>query len=301
MSTSRDRDDTSGTQPLRTCRAADGVRLAYLCRPGPEGNTPVALLHGLASNHSRWLELLDDCPALAERTVLCPDLRGHGASERHGRLGHDRWTQDLLDVLDHEGIQRAVIGGHCLGANLALHFAAQHPERCAALFLIEPMPPEAIQGRLGQLASVSWLLRPLISLLRGLNRMGLKRRQFRHVDLRALDQQARERMRTEGAEAVASSHGAPLKDLHTMPVASYLASLLSVVSPLPDPQQIGAPTLALLASGTHMTDLIQVHQYLDALPNQRTIEVDAVHWIPTERPDALAQALAEFLSSHQPA
>jgi esterase len=123
-----------------------GGHVAYGIRGSEGREAAVILLHGLASNRTRWSELLRNCPALQERRTIRLDLCGHGLSERRVPVGHGVWCDDIRRVLDAEGIVSAILVGHCLGANLGLHFAQRHPERTAGLVLVEPMFSEALQG-----------------------------------------------------------------------------------------------------------------------------------------------------------
>ena len=138
----------------------------------------LVLLHGVASNATRWAEFVEHA-RLERWKILRPDLRGNGtAALPRTRLGMDVWCDDLVAMLDRERCERAVIGGHCLGANIALQFAAHHASRVRALVLIEPMPPQALAG------SAAWLpyLRPVLLALygasRALNACGIYRRRL---------------------------------------------------------------------------------------------------------------------------
>ena len=56
---------------------ADGVALHV--DTGGSG-TPVVLLHGFPQTHLMWRHVAVDLAA--EHTVICPDLRGYGASDK---------------------------------------------------------------------------------------------------------------------------------------------------------------------------------------------------------------------------
>jgi pimeloyl-ACP methyl ester carboxylesterase len=116
------------------------------------------MLHGLASNGTRWREFAELASEQRDWQILCPDLRGHGLSMCRGRIDSRQWIDDLLALLDQVGCNRAVLGGHCLGANLALRFALHHPDRVRGLVLVEPMLPAALHGPLRYLRPVRWLL-----------------------------------------------------------------------------------------------------------------------------------------------
>jgi lipase len=70
--------------------------------------------------------------------TLAPDLRGRGQSAGlPGPYGFAPHLADLLAVLDHLGVQRAVLAGHSMGAYLAARLAAEHPERAAGVVLVD--------------------------------------------------------------------------------------------------------------------------------------------------------------------
>ena len=128
------------TPVMRSLRAPDGTLLAYrVCAPRhPRG--ALLLLNGLTSNHTRWSEFAAGTALRDDWALLCTDLRGQGASVFRGTIGMSQWCADLAALLDAESFPKAVLVGHCLGANLTLAFATRHPERTAGLVLIEPMP-----------------------------------------------------------------------------------------------------------------------------------------------------------------
>jgi pimeloyl-ACP methyl ester carboxylesterase len=132
--------------------APDGARIAYCAWRPHAARGALVLLHGVASNATRWSEFVAGTGLRADWALLRMDLRGQGRSPWHGRIGMADWCGDLAAMLDAEGFGRAIVGGHCLGANIALEFACRHPERTAGLVLIEPMPRQALTGTMRQLA-----------------------------------------------------------------------------------------------------------------------------------------------------
>jgi 3-oxoadipate enol-lactonase len=75
---------------------------------------------------------------LPEAEVLTYDCRGHGRSDRRaGRYTAELFAQDLAELLDHVGWQRAAIAGCSMGGCVALAFAGRHPGRADALGLVD--------------------------------------------------------------------------------------------------------------------------------------------------------------------
>ena len=106
---------------------------------------PIAFCHGFLMDS----EMFDpQAQAFADRyRVITWDQRGHGRTE--GSVGPwSYWdsADDLAGLLDHLGVDRAVIGGMSQGGFVALRFALSYPQRTAGLVLIDtqagPEDPE---------------------------------------------------------------------------------------------------------------------------------------------------------------
>ena len=132
--------------------------IAYTIHGRPTARAPVLLTHGFGASQAMWAPNLDALGA--DRQVLTWDLPGHGASMLgSGELSHERCIADMLELLDVLGAPRAVVGGMSLGGFLSLLFCARHPERVAALLLVDTGPGfrddaarEAWNGWVGGLA-----------------------------------------------------------------------------------------------------------------------------------------------------
>jgi pimeloyl-ACP methyl ester carboxylesterase len=116
--------------------ALKGISLAVAEWPGPARGAAVVCIHGLTANHTCWASIADVLsPA---HRLIAYDLRGRGESDKPETgysLAHH--GDDLLGLLDHFGLKKAVLLGHSLGAGIALRFAALHPERVAKLILVD--------------------------------------------------------------------------------------------------------------------------------------------------------------------
>ncbi|MEX0973504.1 MAG: alpha/beta hydrolase [Solirubrobacterales bacterium] len=126
-----------------------------------EGERPIVLVHGLLMNR-RMFERLG--PALARRgnRVICVDLLGHGRSDQPDDLrlySMPLFAAQIVALLDHLGLERAVVGGTSLGANVALELAVRHPDRVEGLFIEMPVLDNA-------LAAVAAIFAPVLLGLR---------------------------------------------------------------------------------------------------------------------------------------
>ncbi|MYW70065.1 alpha/beta fold hydrolase [Streptomyces sp. SID8379] len=115
---------------------------------GAGDGVPVVLVHGHPFNRTLWSPQADALAAAGYR-VLVPDLRGYGESEvTEGRVLLSRFADDVLALLDHVGVERAVVGGVSMGGQIAMEFHLRHPGRTAALVLSDTSAPaETEEGK----------------------------------------------------------------------------------------------------------------------------------------------------------
>ena len=277
---------------MRTLKAADGALLSYCVSSPSAPRGTLLLLHGLASNHTRWSEFVRDTALRGDWALLRPDLRGQGASIFRGRIDMDDWCADLATLLDTASFPKVVLVGHCLGANLALAFAARHPERTAGLVLIEPMPPETLTGTMRYVRKLRALVQLAVPLVRVLNALGVHRRTLASIDLEQLDRDTRAALASgPQGEAQLAKYASPLADLRTTATGAYLQSLLAVTATLPALDQIAVPVLALLSEHSTFTEPAITRSILGRIPDCEIAQLPACHWIPTEQPDAMRAAI----------
>ncbi|MFG2011391.1 alpha/beta fold hydrolase [Micromonospora sp. NPDC048868] len=105
---------------------------------------PVVLLHGHPRTHATWHRV---APLLArEHTVICPDLRGYGASSKppsdpgHTTYAKRAMARDVVGLLDALGHDRAAVIGHDRGCYVATRTALDHPERVSRLGVLDGVP-----------------------------------------------------------------------------------------------------------------------------------------------------------------
>jgi pimeloyl-ACP methyl ester carboxylesterase len=79
--------------------------------------------------------------------VITLDPLGHGASSRprdQWRYSMSAFAEQTVALLDHLGIDRAVVGGTSLGANITLEVALQAPDRLSGMVIEMPVLDNAI-------------------------------------------------------------------------------------------------------------------------------------------------------------
>jgi pimeloyl-ACP methyl ester carboxylesterase len=124
----------------------EGQRLAY--SEFGEGQRIVVLVHGLLLSQRMQKPLARALAARGNR-VITLDVLGHGHSERPRdmwRYSMTAFGEQVIGLLDHLGIDQAVVAGTSLGANVALELAVRHPERVEGLFIEMPVLDNALAG-----------------------------------------------------------------------------------------------------------------------------------------------------------
>ncbi|WP_345150360.1 alpha/beta fold hydrolase [Nonomuraea rubra] len=132
---------------------AGGIRLHYT----RAGSGPlVVLLHGWPQTGLCWEPVLGP---LAERhTVVAPDLRGYGLSDKPA-TGYDkrRMAADLAELVGSLGFERASVVGHDRGARVAHRWALDRPDQVERLAVLDVVPTREMFRRLdASVASAYW-------------------------------------------------------------------------------------------------------------------------------------------------
>jgi pimeloyl-ACP methyl ester carboxylesterase len=130
---------------MNKVRSAD-VSIHYRRLGKDRGQTPILVVHGLSYFSYDWLGVGESLGR--EREVILMDMRGFGDSDwsPSGDYSVPSMAQDIIAVLDHAGWTRVVLVGHSMGARSTICAAAKHPQRAAALALIDYSPENAPAG-----------------------------------------------------------------------------------------------------------------------------------------------------------
>ncbi len=109
------------------------------------------LCNGLGTSAWAWPALLSpDC----EVRVVSWNHRGTGGSDRPAdpqRVGIEEFVEDALSVMDHYGVDRAVLMGWSMGVNTMFELAVRSPERVTGLFAVAGVPGDTFATMLGPL------------------------------------------------------------------------------------------------------------------------------------------------------
>jgi 3-oxoadipate enol-lactonase len=253
----------------------NGVVLRYDLQ-GRGANTLV-LIHEMGGTIETFDGVL---PQLArDRRVLRYDTRGAGLSEKiRGALSIDTMTGDVVALLDALGIEgRVALAGVAVGAAIAIRFAAQHPERAAALIALGPatgMPPERLAATLA-----------------------------------VADKAERSGMRPGMEEGLEKTYPAELRqDLRRFQSlrgqrmgndpASYAAvyRMLAQLDMTQDFPRVQCPTLVVAGTLDRLRPPAGAEAVARAIPGARFQTLTTGHFMAAQTPDPVADAMIKFLN-----
>ena len=125
----------------------------YFWLPGADGTvlhvahagrgTPIVLLHGFPQTHLMWRAVAT--ALAAEHTVVVPDLRGYGQSDKPAEARPDTYSKrtmarDVLEVMHALDHNRFAVVGHDRGALVGVRAGLDHPDSITHLGILDVLP-----------------------------------------------------------------------------------------------------------------------------------------------------------------
>jgi pimeloyl-ACP methyl ester carboxylesterase len=241
---------------------------------------PVLFIHGFPLDRTVWRHLV---APLTGRRRIAPDLRGLGLSDApDGTYSMAQYADDLVAVLDALRAERAVICGLSMGGYIAFEFIRRHPDRVAALILMnsraEADGPAARDGR-----------DEMIRLVQddGTNALAdlLMPKLLAPESLSAMPEVA-DRVHTMIRNAPVTGVIGALRAMKDRPDSTALLDSISV------------PTLVVAGREDQLIPVDQARSMAKRIPNaQFTLIAGAGHLVPMEQPVPTSRVIAEFLDS----
>jgi non-specific protein-tyrosine kinase len=113
----------------------NGIRMGYY-EAGPKTDKPpMVLCHGWPELAFSWRHQIKALSRAGIR-VIAPDQRGYGATDRPEPVEAydiEHLTGDLIGLLDHLGIDKAIFVGHDWGGFIVWQMPLRHPDRVAGV------------------------------------------------------------------------------------------------------------------------------------------------------------------------
>lgn len=262
-----------------------GARLRYYA--GGEGE-PLVLVHGLGGSAANWVALVP--LLLPGRRLLVPELPGHGGSAPLAAASSLNAYADRIGLLlEHEDAAPAAVVGHSLGGAIALRLAIRRPEVVRALVLAGAAGISSGGRRVRYALTVTGIVKP------GRRIAPHRARVARSPLLKQL---------VFGRWGVADASALPPELVHaflsgppqhTDTVSAAKALVLD--DPRPDLDRVSCPSLVLWGARDRQLPVEDAFDYARRLRARLRVVADCGHLLIGERPDACADAIAEFLAA----
>lgn len=256
----------------------NGLEIAYTDQGA---GTPVVFIHGYPLNRTMWEPQVKGLSDKAR--VIAIDLRGHGESQAPIWLTTvDIYADDVRGLLDHLGIDKAVIAGFSMGGYVALAFMRRYPERARGLILADTRPqPDAPEGKAARFQSA------LTAQQKGAGAIA-EAMIGRLVSQKSLDerpqlvQQARAIMESIPVQGIAG-------DLMAMAERPDSVEMLS---------SIRVPTLVVVGEVDALTPPADSQLMAERIAGAKLVTIPgAAHLSNMEEPDTFNRAVGDFLAS----
>lgn len=113
---------------------------------------PVLLLHGLFASSANWREVA--AGLAARHRVYSVDLRNHGRSPHCADMSYLAMADDVLRLIERQGLRRPALVGHSMGGKVAMALALTAPWAVGRLAVIDVAPLTYVDRWLHQLQRV---------------------------------------------------------------------------------------------------------------------------------------------------
>lgn len=244
--------------------------------------SPVLLIHGFPLNRRMWQPQFAALAAAGHR-VITPDLRGFGESDAPDTpYSMELFADDLIALLDHLGIDRAVVGGMSMGGYVLLNLLERYPERVsAACFLVTRSGADDEAGKARRLALAQEVLQAGPVVVADI---------FRQLLF---------------AEETVRSNPALTDEIYRMMLATPASGLAGALQAMaqrkdytPRLPAFGQPALIIGADQDQAVPPEHIRTLQAGLPRNSTHVIPgAGHLVNLEQPEAFNRCLLEFLRS----
>lgn len=108
-----------------------------------DGKLPIVCIHGLGSSQNYYMPVI---PYLDGHRVVALSTYGAAQSKSNGeKQTLEGMADDVVGLMDHLKIPKAVIVGHSMGGPMVLTVAAKYPDRCFGIVAIGCLNPASVK------------------------------------------------------------------------------------------------------------------------------------------------------------
>jgi Predicted hydrolases or acyltransferases (alpha/beta hydrolase superfamily) len=245
-----------------------------------ESGPPLIILHGLLGAHGNW-HTLSRTAFRQVAQVYAVDQRNHGRSPHADRIDYPSMAADLRAFINRHALAPATLLGHSMGGKTAMQTALSFPDRVDALIVVD-MAPKAYPPH--------------------------------HTDL----MEALARIAPETYEDRDAIDAALAEDVPSRPVRQFLLKNLDydgdtytwqmnldairahygdITAALPADSTFDGPALFVRGGQSEYVSDGDLDDIRERFPNAELVTIEAAgHWVHADAPEALAEAVTDFLA-----
>lgn len=250
---------------------------------GIPNTPPVIFIHGFPFSHRMWSFPGGQTEALSgTHRVIAYDIRGHGESEvGTGHYTIELFVDDLIGLMDHLQIHKAVLCGLSMGGYITLRAVERHPDRVLGLVLCDTRSePDSNEGKIKRTAAI------------------------KNIQMNGMKTYAAEYVKNVFAPESFDRHPEAVKMIQsiverTAPLSIFgsLLALASRTDTTPNLPNIACPTLIMVGEKDLLTPPASAEAMKEKIPGaEMHIIPNAAHMSNLEKPDIFNKHLVTFVS-----
>ena len=257
-----------------------------------EHKPALIILHGLYGASDNWMAIAKTWSEDYE--VYIVDLRNHGRSPHSDIQSYPSMRDDIIELMDSNKIQKAIVVGHSMGGKVAMRLAMDLPERINSLIVVDIAPKNYQLDNDENVARHQKILKGMLNLDLSL----LKRRE--DISLQLVDSIPEERTRQFIMKNLKRNKNQSFSwKLNIELIAKEILNITKGFSDNEIRQNItGFPVLFIKGANSKYIQETDENRILSIFPiaEIETIE-NAGHWIHSEQPEQLSQMVLDFLEA----
>ncbi|KAI1214961.1 alpha/beta-hydrolase [Annulohypoxylon truncatum] len=285
------------SRPYSSSSSISTVELAYDHHPPPKGgrepqDAPIIFMHGLFGSKKNNRSVSRVLARDLGRHVYTVDLRNHGDSPHAPEHTYPAMAADVSHFIRARNLQSPTLIGHSMGAKTAMTLALSSPSLVADLVSVDNAPVDAV---------LSGTFARYVEGMRRIEAAGVRAQSAADAILKEYEADPAIRGFLLANLYRPTHASSPERPHHRFRVPlDILGRSLGHLGDFPfkDPGAARFEGPALFVRGTKSTYVPDevVPLIGQFFPRFRMVDVDAGHWLISEKPDDFLQAVIEFLS-----
>lgn len=258
---------------------------------------PIIILHGLFGTRANNRTIARMLNERLERDVYLPDLRNHGQSPHIGRHDYPAMAADVEQFIHDQNFEQdPILVGHSMGAKVVMSVALRKPELCSMIVSIDNAPVATMPTM-----SFPRYVKKLLEIIGSpkIQTFNDAEKSLREVEdslvIRQFLLTTLQRVKDEESGGYRFKSRIPLGILNDAIIKGNIANWEFN----PWVHRCTAPALFIRGTKSHYV----ADEYLSDVgrffPKFEVRDIDATHWVNTEKPRECSDLIADFIERHE--